>query len=99
MPSAVYRETDPINPGDFYSIDNKIILHFIIEDTGIGIPEDKLERIFDSFTQVDGSLSRNYDGVGLGLTISKQLVEMMGGKIWVISELGKRKCFSFYPYI
>ncbi|MBT3208641.1 MAG: response regulator [Bacteroidetes bacterium] len=65
--------------------ENSILLHFSIEDTGIGIPREKLEKIFESFTQVDGSTSRKYGGTGLGTTISKMLVNLMDGKIWVES--------------
>lgn len=63
----------------------RLSLHFTVEDSGIGIPPEKIERIFDSFTQVDGSTTRKYGGTGLGTTISKMLVELMGGKIWVES--------------
>ncbi len=66
-----------------------------IKDTGIGISPDKLDRIFESFEQADGSTARNYGGTGLGLTISKQLVELHGGKISVVSELGVGSTFSF----
>ena len=65
--------------------DSSVLLHFMVLDTGIGIPSDKMETIFKSFTQADGSITRRYGGTGLGLTISKQLVEMMGGDIWVES--------------
>ncbi|WP_088655670.1 PAS domain-containing hybrid sensor histidine kinase/response regulator [Geofilum rhodophaeum] len=64
---------------------HQLSLHFTVEDSGIGIPPEKIERIFDSFTQVDGSTTRKYGGTGLGTTISKMLVELMGGKIWVES--------------
>lgn len=64
-----------------------------VRDTGIGIPKDKLEAIFASFTQADTSTTRKYGGTGLGLTISKRLVEMMHGKIWVESEENKGSCF------
>ena len=63
-------------------------LQFTVADTGIGIPKNSLEKIFQSFTQVDSSMSRKFGGTGLGLTISKQLVELMQGKIWVESPSG-----------
>jgi len=66
-----------------------------ISDTGIGIPEDKLSQLFDSFSQVDASNTRKYGGTGLGLSIAKKLSELMGGSIAVSSELGKGSCFSF----
>jgi PAS domain S-box-containing protein len=63
-------------------------IKFVVRDQGVGISKDKIANIFDAFTQVDGSVTRRYEGSGLGLTISKRLVEMMGGEIWVESELG-----------
>jgi two-component system, sensor histidine kinase ChiS len=70
-------------------------LAITVSDTGIGIPEDKLEQIFESFEQADGSTSREYGGTGLGLTVAKQLVELHGGKIWVSSTVGVGSQFTF----
>ena len=74
---------------------DQIQLHFMVRDTGIGIPREKQKMIFDAFSQVDGSTTRKYGGTGLGLTISARLVEAMQGKIWVESEVGHGSCFHF----
>jgi PAS domain S-box-containing protein len=66
-----------------------------VEDTGCGIPEEKLERVFQKFEQVDGSASRRFEGTGLGLSISKKIAQIMGGDITVESELGKGSAFTF----
>ncbi|MEA4935645.1 MAG: response regulator [Paludibacter sp.] len=74
-------------------------LTFYVKDTGIGIRKDKIDIIFDRFRQVSEGSNRNYEGVGLGLSITKAYVEMLGGKIWVESEEGLGSCFYFtLPY-
>jgi signal transduction histidine kinase len=71
------------------------LLHVCVRDTGIGIPRDKQDRLFKSFSQVDNSTTRQFGGTGLGLAISKRLAEFMGGRMWVESELGKGSSFHF----
>lgn len=68
-------------------------IRFAVQDTGIGIPSNRLDRLFQPFSQVDSSVSRQYGGTGLGLVISQRLTEMMGGRIWVDSELGQGTTF------
>lgn len=75
--------------------ENEIVLHFVVSDTGVGIERSKLQAIFESFNQADTSTTRVFGGTGLGLTISKSLIEMMGGNIWVESELGAGSHFHF----
>ena len=72
-----------------------VALQFTVRDTGIGIPEGKQKEIFSAFTQADGSITRQYGGTGLGLTISAQLVRMMGGRIWIESKLHEGTAFHF----
>ena len=76
-------------------VENRNIVKVIIRDTGIGIPSDKLDAVFQSFEQVDASTAREYGGTGLGLSITKKLVELHGGTIGVESEVGKGSVFWF----
>jgi len=82
-------DTDPEVNGE------TIVSHFAVHDTGIGIPKDKQALIFQSFSQADGSITRKYGGTGLGLTISRKLTEMMGGRMWVESVDGAGSIFHF----
>ena len=85
------RNTGPAAPGAARSV----MLEVCVKDTGIGIPADKLDRLFQAFSQVDSSTARRFGGTGLGLAISRRLVEAMGGKMWVESEAGAGARFYF----
>lgn len=74
---------------------DEYVIHFAVRDTGIGIPSDRMDRLFRSFSQIDASTTRRYGGTGLGLAISRRLSEMMGGKMWVESVLGEGSTFHF----
>ncbi len=89
------QDTEHQTPNTKHQTPNTIELHFEVRDTGIGIPADKQQAIFEPFEQVDGSITRQYGGTGLGLAISAQLVQLMRGRMWVESELGRGSRFRF----
>ncbi|MFN6528990.1 ATP-binding protein [Nostoc sp. ChiSLP03a] len=90
--SVIIRRNSDINHSSTANPDE---IQFSIKDTGIGIPRDRLERLFKAFSQVNSSITRQYGGTGLGLAICKQLCELMGGRIWVESEMNAGSTFYF----
>ncbi|MFQ5433539.1 MAG: response regulator [Anaerolineae bacterium] len=91
---VVKVESKPL-PGNNHDIPACHEIHFSVQDTGIGIPQERMGRLFQSFSQVDASTTRRYGGSGLGLAISKRLIEMMDGRIWVESQVGEGSVFHF----
>ena len=91
----IFLSVEEVTDEDRDASVDTVTLLFKIKDSGIGIPKDKLEMVFERFTQLDGSYARSYGGTGLGLTICFRLVTLMGGRIWVESEPGQGSIFYF----
>lgn len=92
---VVHVEPGEPDGGDVSPSNSSCLLHFWVTDTGIGIPRDKQGKIFEAFAQADSSTTRRYGGTGLGLAISSHLIAMMGGRIWVESEINRGSTFHF----
>ena len=82
-----------------HTTDDGVVLQFQVQDTGVGIPQAYMDRLFQPFTQADGSDTRRYEGTGLGLSICRRLVEMMDGRIWVKSTVGQGSTFFFTVHV
>ncbi|WP_299870409.1 response regulator [uncultured Hoeflea sp.] len=97
MVEITWRDAESLQQqaGDDSEPARRLAISFAVRDTGIGIPEDKIEAVFDKFSQVDGSSTRKHEGTGLGLAIATRLVDLMGGRIKVESALGEGSTFSF----
>ncbi|WP_404414534.1 response regulator [Vreelandella aquamarina] len=91
----VRLDVQPTSPAPTHTPDQPVWLTFSVTDTGIGIPEGQVDRIFDAFEQVDSNANRRFEGTGLGLAITRQLVELMGGRIAVTSHPGQGTCVTF----